>query len=69
VRIHRVDPGADPWTTQNLIVTAAAGPAAGLPAAPERLAEVPAEGRPFSDAWAPVEYLQARVFVQGLGWN
>jgi hypothetical protein len=26
-------------------------------------------GRPLTDDWAPVEYLQARVFVEGLGWN
>ena len=68
VRIHRVDPDADLRTTQNLIVTAGSS-ASLLPAGGARVVDVPAQGRPFSDAWAPVEYLQARVFVQGLGWN
>lgn len=73
VRIHRVDPDADPRTTQNLIVIAAASAhvlgAEVLSDDGARAVDVPARGRPFSDAWAPVEYLQARVFVQGLGWN
>ena len=30
---------------------------------------VGASGRVLTDAWAPVEYLQAKVFLRGLGWS
>ena len=68
VRVYRADPGIDPGATQNLVVVAAnradAIDLTGWPAA-----DVPARGRPLTDAWAPVEYLQAKVFVQGLRWR
>jgi predicted membrane-bound spermidine synthase len=67
-RIYVVDPSADARVTQNLIVVAASG-GTELPDWTGSEAAVRAEGRPFADRWAPVEYLQARVFVQGLGWN
>jgi len=67
-RIFLVEPGADPRVTQNLLVVAAS-PSGTLPDGPGRVARVPAVGRPFTDRWAPVEQLQARVFLQGLGWQ
>lgn len=67
-RIYVVDPTADGHVTQNLIVLAAAG-GTELPEWTGREAAILGEGRPFTDRWAPVEYLQARVFVQGLGWD
>lgn len=67
-RIYVVDPAADARVTQNLIVLASAE-GTDLPEWTGREAAVVGEGRPFTDRWAPVEYLQARVFVQGLGWN
>jgi len=67
-RVCLTSPDADPGATQNLIVIAAFRGSA-LP--PEECPESPvlAGGRPFTDAWAPVEYLQAQVFAQGLRWN
>ncbi len=67
-RIYVVDGDLDPAVTQNLIVIAGRD----LSAFPEITwpqAEVGPAGRPLTDDWAPVEYLQARVFVEGLGWN
>ena len=40
-----------------------------LPAVDAVEADIRAVGRPLTDAWAPVEALQARVFVQGLTWR
>ncbi len=68
VRVYRADAVADPGATQNLIVVAALD-ASALPAVDAPPAPVVAAGRPLTDAWAPVEYLQAKVFVQGLVWN
>lgn len=66
--VYVTDPTLDRRATQNLIVVAAndsgAIPPLGWPEA-----SVEADGRPLSDAWAPVEYLQARVFFQGLRWR
>lgn len=66
-RILLTDPGTDPGATQNMIVVAAA--AGVLPTIDRTVAEVPAAGRVLTDDWAPVEYLQARVFFQGLRWR
>ncbi len=68
VRIYLTDPAADPAATQNLIVVAARS-AADLPVVEAPEAPVGARGAALTDAWAPVEYLQALVFVQGLTWN
>ena len=63
-----VEPETAGRITQNILVLAASD-ATFLPAWDGAVASVPASGRPFTDDWAPVEYLQARVFMQGLGWN
>jgi spermidine synthase len=68
VRLYLTDPATDPGATQNLIVVAARSPDV-LPAIPWEETGVQAAGRPFTDAWAPVEYLQAKVFLQGLRWR
>ena len=67
-RIYLVDEDLDPGVTQNLIVVAARDPSA-IPEIDWPQAELGPAGRPLTDEWAPVEYLQARVFVQGLGWK
>lgn len=68
VRVYMTDAEADLGVTQNLIVIAASDRSA-LPAVVAPESPVLAGGRPLTDAWAPVEYLQARVFVEGLVWN
>jgi spermidine synthase len=67
-RMYLADPGTAPGVTQNLVIVAAKRP--GLIPDVER-AQSPVEpaGRPLTDAWAPVEYLQAKVFLRGLGWS
>lgn len=67
-RVYVADPALDRGATQNLIVVAAKDPGA-IPAYERAEAEVPAEGRPLTDMWAPVEYLQAKVFLEGLRWR
>jgi spermidine synthase len=67
-RVYRTDPGIAPIVTQNLVVMASNDPGA-LPRASLREIDVLAAGRPLTDAWAPVEYLQAKVFLRGLGWR
>ena len=67
-RVYRASPSLRLGATQNLIVIAASSEEA-LPAVDAPLAPVLAGGRPLTDAWAPVEYLQAKVFMQGLRWN
>ena len=69
-RIYMTDPSTDPGATQNLIVVGAESEAAfaDLDVAWE-VASVPASGLPLTDAWAPVEFLQARVFMEGLRWR
>lgn len=66
VDFYRASPELELGATQNLVVVARRRAAAGLdwPRSP-----VPAAGRPLTDAWAPVEYLQARVFLGGLRWR
>lgn len=67
-RFFVVDSDRDAEVTQNVIVVAGTGGTV-LPSWSGPTASVPARGRPFTDGWAPVEYLQARVFMQGLGWD
>jgi spermidine synthase len=67
-RVYLVDPDLDPLVTQNLVVIAGKT-ATALPARDWPEAEVGAAGRPLTDAWAPVEFLQAKVFLRGLGWS
>jgi spermidine synthase len=67
-RVYLVRPEADPGVTQNLVVIAAKRPGA-LPDVVWPEASVGPAGRPLTDAWAPVEYLQAKVFLRGLGWS
>jgi len=69
VRIYLTDPGLDPEVTQNLIVVASPQPGGTPPAAWAPEAEVAAAERVLTDSWAPVEYLQAKVFLRGLGWR
>lgn len=66
-RIFLTDPATDPGATQNMIVVAA--DAGVLPDLEYRQTSVAADGRVLTDSWAPVEYLQARVFLQGLRWR
>ena len=68
VRVLVTDPTLDVGATQNLLVVAALD-AAVLPLVSLPDTEVPARGRVFTDDWAPVEYLQAKVFFQGLRWR
>lgn len=68
LRIYLTDPALDPGATQNMIVLGAVT-AGALPELAWTEVEIPAEGGPLTDAWAPVEYLQARVFMQGLRWR
>jgi spermidine synthase len=68
VRVLVTDPALDSGATQNLLVVAAHD-AAALPVTSLPDTAVPAQGRVFTDAWAPVEYLQAKVFFQGLRWR
>jgi spermidine synthase len=66
--LYLADPGTAPGVTQNLVIIAAKDPSA-LPAVVWPEASVAPAGRPLTDAWAPVEYLQAKVFLRGLGWS
>ena len=66
--IYPATPGRDAEVTQNLIVIAGLDPLA-LPDVDWPTAGTGPAGRPLTDAWAPVEYLQAKVFLAGLQWN
>ena len=68
VRIYVTDPSTDPGATQSLIVVATRE-AGALPALPWQDAPVAGVGPPLTDMWAPVEYLQGKVFMQGLRWR
>lgn len=68
VRIYLADPTLDTGATQNLVVMAAVEPGV-LPSIERPQTTVAAEGRAFTDDWAPVEYLQAKVFLEGLRWR
>ncbi len=68
VEAYVTDPELDPAAIQNVLVFAARNPS-DLPGTVwPRAAPGPA-GRPLTDAWAPVEYLQARIFLAGVRWN
>jgi spermidine synthase len=67
-RVYLTEPSLDPGVTQNLIVVAGNSLDA-MPATTLRETRVLPAGRPLTDAWAPVEYLQAKVFLRGLGWR
>ena len=69
VRVYLTDTDADPLVTQNLVVVASPGVGGTPPAAWAREARVAPAERILTDAWAPVEYLQAKVFLRGLGWR
>jgi hypothetical protein len=67
-RVYLAEAGTDPFVTQNLIVVASTHPGV-IPPSARGQAPVQSAGRPLTDAWAPVEYLQAKVFLRGLGWG
>jgi spermidine synthase len=68
VHMYRADPDDALGVTQNLVIVAAKR--AGLiPTASWSESPVAPAGRPLTDAWAPVEYLQAKVFLRDLGWR
>jgi spermidine synthase len=69
VRIYLTDVELDPLVTQNLIVVASLLPGGTPTAAWADEAEVASADRILTDDWAPVEYLQAKVFLRGLGWR
>ena len=68
VRIYRANPGYGLHVTQNLIIVAASQRST-LPGGEWVEAPVASVGPPLTDAWAPVEYLQAKIFLEGLGWE
>ncbi len=68
VRVYAAQPDADPSAIRNLLVVAATDSGA-LRALPPSEVDVRGEGRPLTDGWAPVEYLQARIFLGGLRWR
>jgi spermidine synthase len=67
-RVYLADPGTEPGVTQNLIIVAAKRRGV-IPPDDRPRSPVQSAGRPLTDAWAPVEYLQAKVFLRGLGWS
>jgi spermidine synthase len=67
-RMYLADPGTAPGVTQNLVIVAALRPSV-VPLVDRPQSPVGSAGRPLTDAWAPVEYLQAKVFLRGLGWR
>ncbi|MGD8871030.1 MAG: fused MFS/spermidine synthase [Gemmatimonadota bacterium] len=69
VHLYLTEPGGDPVVTQNLIVVASLEPGGTPPANWATEAEVASASRILTDDWAPVEYLQAKVFLRGLGWR
>ena len=69
-RIYMTDPSTDPRATQNLIVVGAESEEAFASLDQSwDVARTPAFGEPLTDDWAPVEFLQARVFMEGLRWR
>tara|TARA_Y100001968_G_scaffold323651_1_gene361681 strand:- start:540 stop:1094 length:555 start_codon:yes stop_codon:yes gene_type:complete len=68
-RIYMTESSRDLGATQNLIVLGAESEVLLDPLDESWVVSpVPAEGPPLTDAWAPVESLQARVFMGGLRW-
>jgi predicted membrane-bound spermidine synthase len=68
VRVYTAQPDADPSAIRNLLVVAGADPSRLATMEPSGI-RVRGEGPPLTDAWAPVEYLQAKVFLGGLRWR
>ncbi|GMV06382.1 MAG: hypothetical protein AMXMBFR53_26580 [Gemmatimonadota bacterium] len=68
VRVYLTDAERAPEAIQNLVVVASRD-AAALPSIAWPQAAPGPAGRPLTDAWAPVEYLQAKVFLGGVRWN
>ena len=67
VRTYPVVWDSPPEVTQNVLVVMGFN-AATMPGPDWPTALPGAAGRPLTDDHAPVEYLQAKVFLQGLGW-
>ena len=67
VRAYPVVVDVSPEATRNVLIVAAASEDA-LPAVDWQEVALGPAGRPLTDAHAPVEYLQARVFWEGLSW-
>lgn len=68
VRAWRVTPERDPGAVQNVLIAMASEPGI-LPRSFDRPAiPLAAAGPALRDAHAPVEWLQARVFLGGLNW-
>ena len=65
VRAYPVTTDAPPTVTRNVLVVAAAGEDA-LPHIDWDQAQWGADGPPLTDAHAPVEYLQSKMFLEGL---
>ncbi len=69
-RIYMTESSIDPEATQNLIVLGAESEVVLDPLDESWVVSpVPAAGTPLTDTWAPVESLQARVFMGGLRWR
>jgi spermidine synthase len=68
VRVYVTDAELDPAAIQNVILVASRD-ASALPRSEWPQAAVAAAGRPLRDSWAPVEYLQARIFLGGVRWE
>jgi predicted membrane-bound spermidine synthase len=68
VRAYPADPEVAPGAVQNVVVVAARR-GAELPSDPPVPAlEWGGQGPPLTDDWAPVEYLQGRLFLEGVRW-
>jgi spermidine synthase len=67
VRAYPVTMAVAPGATRNVLLVLAASPDALPPLDWPTVGRGPA-GRPLTDAHAPVEYLQAKVFWEGLSW-
>ncbi len=68
VDVYVTDSEVRPEAIQNLIVVASRDRTA-LPRSEQPRSAVGPAGRPLTDDWAPVEYLQARIFVEGVRWK
>lgn len=67
VRVYPTEPGAADTDLQNLIVIAGNDPSR-FPDTDWPRATVGPAGRPLTDAWAPVEYLQGKLFMGFFRW-
>jgi hypothetical protein len=68
VRAYPVQQDVAPDATRNVLVVMAAS-ADALPPVDWPTVGWGAAGKPLTDAHAPVEYLQAKVFWEGLSWR